>query len=702
MKKSVRTALLVALLAAAGPSLLAQAPRPPASDVVILLDSSQSMFPYFEDAVDWIVGPLAKEWLRYGDRLHVLSFSSSATLEWSDTLETEADARSALARLYLLAPLGRRTDLLRSLSETREYLAGIPAGGGRYAIMVTDGRHDPEPGSPYSGLDAAATLAALEREAAAIKAAGWTFLLVRVPFAGGTAGSGADSGTGSGADGRGGQDDGALPGGGAASVTGAAGAATAAPAPGAGTYFDDMADALGARVADFDAALAGSTALSPPRISWPAELGEVGRRFRLEVTIANDGDEARAYAIASFRLDGAEALAREARVEVPPRSEASVELSLILPDSVAPGPARFTAELVPADGERLSPARGPLSLSYVPRFLDAVSGSPVLLPGLLLLGAAILVALVLGFASREKARALSGARVADAVLDARSAAAAGRRRARADTAATTGAGADELSRFAARTRGDGAPSIAAGTGVAPGVAADELASYAARTRGDGIPPLESVRNTADAAADFAEYAARTRGDGIPELTPDAGAPASDNAGLFAEWAARARSETGSLPPRPAPAKAAAKPARRGPAAWETRIRKSESVRVEFQVRDQNAAIGMRNIRTLSPGSRRSIGGGSSDFLVFLLPVPRHVADASWDGESLTFVPRRPEFFPDLDGVLEDCMDREVRLVTRRGRELFIKFSRYVPPIERLNKLLHCIEMPGPEEPGLLD
>ena len=214
---------------------------------------------------------------------------------------------------------------------------------------------------------------------------------------------------------------------------------------------------------------------------------------------------------------------------------------------------------------------------------------------------------------------------------------------------------------------------------------------------DDSPQVRDVR-----AEVVAEYAERTRGDGIPELTTEASATGSDNAGLFAEWAARARSEAGSLPPKPTPATAAAKPARRGPVAWETRIRKSDSVRVEFLVRDQNAAIGLRNIRTLAPGSRRSIGGGRSDFLVFLLPVPRHLADASWDGESLTLVPRRPEFFPDLDGVLEDCMDREVRLVTRRGRELFLRFSRYVPPIERLNKLLHCIEMPGPEEPGLLD
>ncbi|MBN1243935.1 MAG: VWA domain-containing protein, partial [Spirochaetales bacterium] len=624
MKKSVRVALLVALLAAAGPSLSAQVSGTPdpSSDVVILLDSSQSMFPFFEDAIDWIVGPLTAEWLRFGDRLHVLSFSSTTTLEWSDKLETEADARSALARLYLLQPLGKRTDLVRALSETRRYLEGIPPGGAKYAIMVTDGRHDPEPDSPYAGLDAAATLAALEEEASAIKAAGWTFLLVRVPFTGGSAS--AASGSEPGQAGQAGS--------GSGSAAGASGdAASGTPAPGAGTYFDDMADALGARVADFEAALAGTTALSPPRISWPAEIGEVGRRFRLELTIANDGDESHRYSIESFRLDGVEALEKEAKVEVPPRSEGRLALRLALPEDLEAGPARFTAEAVPADGERLSPARGPLSLVYAPSLADKARASPLFLPVLILLGVALAVAVILGLMSREKARRLSGARVADAVLDSRTV--AGTRRARASSEDGQG-------------RNAGAP--------------DELSRFAERTRGDGIPPIDGARTASDTAAELAAYASRTRGDGIPELDPNA-ETGNDDA-LLSEWAARARQDATFLPHKTVPTRAGSATRSKKPVAWETRIRKSESIRIEFKVRDQNPEIGLRNIRSMSPGSRRTIGGGASDFLVFLLPVPRHLADASWDGETLTLVPRRPEFFPDIDGVLEDCMDREVRLL----------------------------------------
>jgi len=41
------------------------------------------------------------------------------------------------------------------------------------------------------------------------------------------------------------------------------------------------------------------------------------------------------------------------------------------------------------------------------------------------------------------------------------------------------------------------------------------------------------------------------------------------------------------------------------------------------------------------------------------------------------------------------MGEEIRIVNYRGKELFLRFERYTPPLEKLNMLLHCIEVPGP-------
>ena len=95
---------------------------------------------------------------------------------------------------------------------------------------------------------------------------------------------------------------------------------------------------------------------------------------------------------------------------------------------------------------------------------------------------------------------------------------------------------------------------------------------------------------------------------------------------------------------------------------------------------------------------RTVGGKSSDFLVFLLPVPRRIADIHFDGQNITIVPVKPAFFPDYNGPIEADFGEYIRIVNSRGKELFICFERYTPPLEKLNRLLHCIEVPGISAP----
>jgi len=251
------------------------------------------------------------------------------------------------------------------------------------------------------------------------------------------------------------------------------------------------------------------------------------------------------------------------------------------------------------------------------------------------------------------------------------------------------------SRPSATARGSGAKAALAGPGAAAGLPLATAAQHGAASGTERVPGL-GVEDEASAAPDRlladkdAQKAARSA---AAQADADLLAGFATASGAPALPAARsAKSETQA---------ALRRPQRRGPAAWETRIRKPASIRLELLVRDQNPNIGLRNVHTMSSGSRRSIGGRRSDFLVFLLPVPSRVAELSWDGESLAFVPKRLEFFPDLDGALPDCLDTDIRMLTRRGRELHLRFSRYEPPLDRINRLLHCIDLPGAEEPGLI-
>jgi hypothetical protein len=121
------------------------------------------------------------------------------------------------------------------------------------------------------------------------------------------------------------------------------------------------------------------------------------------------------------------------------------------------------------------------------------------------------------------------------------------------------------------------------------------------------------------------------------------------------------------------------------------------------VADQNIAIGRRNIHFVKPGFTFTIGGGNSDFLIFLVPLPPHIAEIRHDGRNCTFYPRRPEFFPDIGSQpVPDCVGKIIRVISEKGYELYIRVEKYEDPLVILNRLLTSImvpSMPGADSKG---
>jgi len=114
------------------------------------------------------------------------------------------------------------------------------------------------------------------------------------------------------------------------------------------------------------------------------------------------------------------------------------------------------------------------------------------------------------------------------------------------------------------------------------------------------------------------------------------------------------------------------------------------------VEDQNTAIGKRNIHSLKPGYSFTIGGGKSDFLIFLVPIPPRIADVSYDGRNCSFIPRKPQYFPDIGSqTIPNCIGKTFRVISDKKYELHIRLERYEDPLQALNKLLRSIKVPGP-------
>ncbi|MDR1288533.1 MAG: VWA domain-containing protein [Treponema sp.] len=113
------------------------------------------------------------------------------------------------------------------------------------------------------------------------------------------------------------------------------------------------------------------------------------------------------------------------------------------------------------------------------------------------------------------------------------------------------------------------------------------------------------------------------------------------------------------------------------------------------VEDQNTAIGKRNIHAVKQGYTFTVGGGKSDFLIFLVPVPPHIGEIRCDGNNCTFIPKKPNYFPDTGSQqIPDCIGKMVRVVSDKNYELHFRMERYEDPLRALNRLLRSVSVPG--------
>ena len=64
---------------------------------------------------------------------------------------------------------------------------------------------------------------------------------------------------------------------------------------------------------------------------------------------------------------------------------------------------------------------------------------------------------------------------------------------------------------------------------------------------------------------------------------------------------------------------------------------------------QNHQIGFRNVHRIPEGAARNVGGGFSNYLIFLVRVPASIGEIRNVDGSYMFTPLRAEMFPGLGG-----------------------------------------------------
>lgn len=544
-------ALLAVLLAAAlGLGLPAAAEN---MDLVVMVDTSESMFPYFDDLMNSLIQDLLTAKLHRGDTFHLLSFSSSPEVEISLEVNSQEAAARAFGRILLLHPLGRYTDLVAALRFLRTYTKELPETNPKRILLLTDGVHDPPPGSPNRGAEEARK--SIDEAATAIRSEGWTVNILKVP-----------------------------------------------PQPAKGeaglkSYLDEIASVLGVQVAAYKSgtgtALTG-LAMGFPNLVFPAHLGKVGNRFIVPFRVKNnDSESAILVGLVSIQSEGVELLEKKVQLAVPAGGEASLEAPVRLPISFPLGEHARSVQLVFQDDVRISPTTGVLSFMYTGKGGLPLPRLTFLYVLYILLAAAVIYLLVRLFLfMREKLHEVS------------------------------------LSGFG--------PARGAAAGRARVTAPASAAPKGHRR----VPLMESGM-------------------------PSAGRRARPTVMSMRRALPKPPAQPSTLPPQ-----------------------------IEMRVSLQNSHVGFRNVHRIASGSSRSVGGGFSSYLVFLVSVPRGIAEIRNENGGFTFVPLRAEFFPRLPGPLPDCLEKDIPFTTSRGVELTLRFRGWVSPLEEINRLMRSVAREG--------
>ena len=96
-----------------------------AADIVVLMDTSGTVLPWFDQIHTRVLPDITRRFIRQGDTVHLISFNARVNLELVQPIENEADISRVVSRFMLLYPLGKNSDFLSGLKYTWQYISTL-------------------------------------------------------------------------------------------------------------------------------------------------------------------------------------------------------------------------------------------------------------------------------------------------------------------------------------------------------------------------------------------------------------------------------------------------------------------------------------------------------------------------------------------------------------------------------------------------
>ncbi len=350
-------------------------------DTVVLLDTSESMFPYFQNTIDYLVGDILKNQLKEGDTFHLITFDSEPHFEISRKLRNEKDIQDILSRVLLLQPLGRYTDLIAALVYVNAYTNDLSSASKKRIIILTDGIHDPPPGSIYKKMSVSVR-EKIKSITENMRRKGWDVSLVRFPRS----------------------EQGKISGKTASSGNQTQGAATGID------LFPELSRELNTKIISpgSDRDMLSHKVTGDPLIIFPGDLGKIKRDFYIPFKVKNYTDDPVQIKLTGIRWKDNNLLKKEISVKISPHSTTLLKAPVLLPSSLAEKTYTMPLILTFANDMRPYPRKGTITFTLAGKaqrsFLQALPFKIFLLVLLILFVFFILLLIIKKSAEMSLAR----------------------------------------------------------------------------------------------------------------------------------------------------------------------------------------------------------------------------------------------------------------------------------------------------------
>ena len=701
------------------------------ADVVILLDNSGTMLPYYDEVNSKVLTEICDNFVRLGDTFHLLSFNEKPVTEISQPVKTEADIYKIISRFNLLYPLGPYTDFPSALLYAQQYIASLDVYNQKVLIIISDGLFNPAQNSTFYNKSSEEINNTINSAISKMKSEGTHIYYIKAPFPENlNLKSLADE-----------------------SVTNVAKQPEEKRETSAdetvyfeyGTALENLPEvSTTPLIPDEDTTYNSDSFIGPilsmPELSTKKDLGNKKLSFSLPITIKNTSDEKIKLELKQILINETNVLKDSIFVNIASNKSKKINAKIKMPKDTQLGQQQIFAECVFADNVRTRPQ----FLDFFVNFKSGTNifanfkniGFTILIILLILLAIILLLFLLLSISKKHKeeddeerkAKQTNKQNSSKQPKDDESI--YNEAKTIADNSSKKNSNKSSVAVQSSNDKKDSNTTLvkkSSSTNVSVDKSnSNTLNNYensnSLSVSGDvksnrmdlnATVQKDSLSITGDGSSnrmnlDATKQKSTLTLDGVEKYKNSnsglrlASAQNEDNSSKNTDdtKSSYAASNKMTMPTFTKPeglrlpaigTKSSSNNITPASSSDTIESKSDKDITLELYVEGQNKNIGKRNIHTLTPGSRRSVGGGLSSFSIFLVQVPSSIAEVRYDGESCSLALLQPEYFPEANSnIIENCINKKIKVKSDKGYEMTITIRPYEDQTDKLNNLLLSI------------